>query len=161
MLCPKGSFFGYEPLGKYGRVTRVFNQLDSNDYLNSVASFKAAPDRFASHVRQEALAERNPTPNIELAERLLGELTRPDDTILLFKDRRVMSTIDPKTKLAELFDHDVERYFATMAPTTARARSSYNGSFTDPGGPEKGKGLSTQGHSQKFRPQAPTYAHRQ
>jgi hypothetical protein len=115
LLCPEGRFFGYKLLGKYGRVTRFFHQLDRKVYLNGVALFKEELDRFAGHVRQEALDGRKRTPNIEMAVRLFGELTRPRDAMLQFDDRRVVLAADPKAKLAELFDHYVERDFATKA----------------------------------------------
>lgn len=115
LLCPEGRFFGYKLLRKYGRITQFFHQLDRKVYLNGKALFMEELDRFSAHLRQQALDGRKRTPDIALATGLFGELTRPRDAMLQFDERRVVLTDNPKAKLAELFDHYVERNFVTKA----------------------------------------------
>ena len=115
LLSPEGRFFGYKLLKKYGRITQFFHQLDSQVYLNGKALFSEELDRFAAHIRRNALDGRRRVPDIALATGLFAELIRPRDAMLHFDECRVVLATDPKAKLEELFDHYVERNFVTKA----------------------------------------------
>lgn len=115
LLSPEGRFFGYKLLKKYGRITKFFHQLDRKVYLNGKALFVEELERFAGHLRRNALDGRKRVPDVALATGLFAELTRPRDAMLHFDERRVVLAADPKAKLDELFDHYVERNFVTKA----------------------------------------------
>ena len=114
-MCPEGRFFGFKLLKKYGRITKFFHQLDSKVYLTGKALFTEELERFAGHLRQSALDGRKKVIDIPLAVSLFAELTRTRDSMLQFDERRVVLAENPKAKLAELFDHYVERNFVTKA----------------------------------------------
>ena len=115
LLCPEGRFFGFKMLKKYGRITKFFHQLDSKVYLNGKALFIEELERFAMHLRGNALDDRKRVADVPLAVQLFAELTRTRDAMLQFDERRVVLAADPKAKLNELFDHYVERNFVTKA----------------------------------------------
>lgn len=115
LLCPEGRFFGFKMLKKYGRITKFFHQLDSKVYLNGKALFIEELERFAMHLRSNALDGRKRVADVPLAVELFAELTRRRDAMLQFDERRVVLAADPKAKLNELFDHYVERNFVTKA----------------------------------------------
>ena len=115
LLCPEGRFFGFKMLKKYGRITKFFHQLDSKVYLNGKALFIEELERFAMHLRGNALDGRKRVADVPLAVELFAELTRTRDAMLQFDERRVVLAADPKAKLNELFDHYVERNFVTKA----------------------------------------------
>lgn len=115
LICPEGRFFGFKLLKKYGRITKFFHELDSKVYLTGKALFTEELERFARHLRQSALDGRKKVIDIPLAISLFAELTRTRDSMLQFDERRVLLADDPKAKLADLFDHYVERNFVTKA----------------------------------------------
>lgn len=115
LLCPQGRFFGFKLLKKYGRITKFFHQLDSKVYLSGKALFLDELERFALHVRRNALDGRKRVVDVAQAVDLFAELTRTRDAMLQFDERRVVLADDPKAKLIELFDHYVERNFVTKA----------------------------------------------
>ena len=115
LLSPEGRFFGYKLLKKYGRITQFFHQLDHKVYLNGKALFSEELDRFAAHLRRNALDGRKRVPDVALATGLFAELTRPRDAMLHFDECRVVLAADPQAKLDELFDHYVERNFVMKA----------------------------------------------
>ena len=115
LLCPQGRFFGFKLLKKYGRITQFFHQLDSKVYLAGKARFVEELERFADHLRKNALDGRKRAIDVPLLVGLFAELTRTRDSMLQFDERRVVLAGDPKAKLNELFDHYVERNFVTKA----------------------------------------------
>lgn len=115
LMCPEGRFFGFKLLKKYGRITKFFHQLDSKVYLTGKALFTDELERFAGHLRQSALDGRKKVIDVPLAISLFAEMTRTRDSMLQFDERRVVLAENPKVKLAELFDHYVERNFVTKA----------------------------------------------
>ena len=115
LLCPLGRFFGFKLLKKYGRITKFFHQLDSKVYLSGKALFLEELERFAFHLRRNALDGRKRVIDVALAVDLFAELTRTRDSMLQFDERRVVLADDPKSKLNELFDHYIERNFVTKA----------------------------------------------
>lgn len=113
LMAPEKRFFGYRLLTRYGRVTQFFNELDRKVYLNARALFKEELDRFTAELRRAALDGRKSVADVDLANNLFGELTRPREAILQFDDPRLALAEDPKAKLQELFEHYVERNFVT------------------------------------------------
>lgn len=113
LLAPEARYFGFRVLKRYGRITQFFHQLDRRVYLEGRQLFKEELDRFSHELRRLALDGRKTRPDIALARNLFGELVRPRETMLQFADQRVVLADDPKVKLAQLFDHYVERNFVT------------------------------------------------
>lgn len=113
LMAPEKRFFGYRLLTRYGRVTQFFNELDRKVYLNARALFKEELDRFTAELRRAALDGRKSVADVDLANNLFGELTRPREAILQFDEPRLALAEDPKAKLQELFEHYVERNFVT------------------------------------------------
>lgn len=113
LMAPEKRFFGYRLLARYGRVTQFFNELDRKVYLNARALFKEELDRFTAELRRAALDGRKAVANVDLANNLFGELTRPREAIFQFDEPRLALAEDPKAKLQELFEHYVERNFVT------------------------------------------------
>lgn len=113
LMAPEKRFFGYRLLTRYGRVTQFFNELDRKVYLNARALFKEELDRFTAELRRAALDGRKSVADVDLANNLFGELTRPREAILQFDEPRLALAEDPKAKLQELYEHYVERNFVT------------------------------------------------
>lgn len=113
LIAPEKRFFGYHLLTRYGRVTQFFNELDRKVYLNARALFKQELDRFTAELRRAALDGRKAVADVDLANNLFGELTRPREAIFQFDEPRLTLAEDPKTKLQDLFEHYVERNFVT------------------------------------------------
>lgn len=113
LIAPEKRFFGYRLLTRYGRVTQFFNELDRKVYLNARALFKDELDRFTAELRRAALDGRKAVADVDLANNLFGELTRPREAIFQFDEPRLALAEDPKAKLQELFEHYVERNFVT------------------------------------------------
>lgn len=113
LMAPEARFFGYKILKRYGRITQFFHQLDRQVYLEGRQLFREEMERFARELRRHALDGRKSQPNVPLARALFAEFVRPRETMLQFAEQRVVLADDPKTKLAHLFDHYVERNFVT------------------------------------------------
>lgn len=113
LIAPEARFFGFRILKRYGRITQFFHQLDRQIYLDGRQLFKEEMDRFALELRRLALDGRKTQPDIVLARNLFAEVVRPREAMLQFADQRVVLAEDPKAKLLQLFDHYVERNFAT------------------------------------------------
>lgn len=111
LMAPEKRFFGYRLLTRYGRVTQFFDELDRKVYLNARALFKEELDRFTAELRRAALDGRKAVANVDLANSLFGELTRPREAIFQFDEPRLSLAEDPNAKLQELFEHYVERNF--------------------------------------------------
>lgn len=113
LIAPEARYFGFRVLKRYGRITQFFHQLDRQVYLEGRQLFKEELDRFAQELRRLALDGRKTQPDVVLARNLFTELVRPRETMLQFAEQRVVLAKDPKAKLAQLFDHYVERNFVT------------------------------------------------
>lgn len=113
MMAPEARFFGFRLLKRYGRITQFFHQLDRKVYLDGRELFKEELDRFTGELRRLALDGRKTQPDIPLARNLFTELVRPREAMLQFAEQRVVLAENPKEKLAQLFDHYIERNFVT------------------------------------------------
>lgn len=113
MMAPEARFFGFRLLKRYGRITQFFHQLDRKVYLEGRELFKEELDRFTGELRRLALDGRKTQPDIPLARNLFTELVRPREAMLQFAEQRVVLAENPKEKLAQLFDHYIERNFVT------------------------------------------------
>lgn len=113
MMAPEARFFGFRLLKRYGRITQFFHQLDRKVYLDGRELFKEELDRFADELRRSALDGRKTQPDIPLARNLFAELVRPREAMLQFAEQRLVLADNPKEKLAQLFDHYIERNFVT------------------------------------------------
>jgi hypothetical protein len=113
MMAPEARFFGFRLLKRYGRITQFFHQLDRKVYLQGRELFKEELDRFTGELRRLALDGRKTQPDIPLARNLFNELVRPREAMLQFAEQRVVLADNPKEKMAQLFDHYIERNFVT------------------------------------------------
>ena len=113
LMAPEARYFGFRVLKRYGRITQFFHQLDRKVYLEGRQLFKEELDRFAHELRRLALDGRKTRPDVALARNLFTELVRPRETMLQFAEQRIVLAEDPKAKLAQLFDHYIERNFVT------------------------------------------------
>lgn len=113
LMAPEARFFGFRLLKRYGHITQFFHQLDRKVYLNGKDLFKEELERFAVDLRRLALDDRQTQPDLTLARNLFAELVRPREAVLQFAEQRILLAENPEEKLGQLFDHYIERNFAT------------------------------------------------
>lgn len=113
LLCPEARFFGFRLLKRYGRITKFFHQLDRDVFFEGRELFKEELERFAFELRFRVFSHRESKENVDLARNLFSELVRQREAMLQFAEQRIVLAENPKSKLAELFDHYVERNFVT------------------------------------------------
>jgi hypothetical protein len=114
MLAAQQRFFDFKLLiGRYGRVTRFFEQLEPKVYRVTMRNLREELTRVQSLLRQHGF-DRGTNPNdVEFAKSLFAEVIRHRETIVQFGEPGAVLAEDAQTTLEELFEYYVERNFVT------------------------------------------------
>jgi Protein of unknown function (DUF3037) len=110
LACPQTGYFDFKlQTRRYGRVTAFFDELHREVYLGAIKTIQTELERIHRMVADlPASADR-----ADQIRGLLGALTHPREAIVRFGMVRPMLTADPAAQLHRLFDHYVDRAFAT------------------------------------------------
>lgn len=110
LACPATGYMSFQLQTKrWGRVTAFFEEVQSATYRSAIKAFGAELERVRlvianlpdNHLRADAVRVQ------------FEALTHPREAIFRFSQPRALMAADPKAALAELFQHYVERSFAT------------------------------------------------
>jgi hypothetical protein len=124
MLAAQHRFFDFKLLiGRYGRVTRFFEQLEPKVYRATMLNLREELTRVQSLLRQHGFDRRMKTNDVEFAKGLFAEVIRRRETIVQFGDARAVLADDTQVKLKELFDYYVERNFVQKKSQEAKLES--------------------------------------
>jgi hypothetical protein len=114
LLAPRAGFFGHEiQTRRYARITRFFEEMDAQTYKAAMVTVGTELGHFAELVRERGLGANADRGAIVFAQEVFQEIIRPREGIVRYSAARVVMAADPSTTLHELFQHYVERSFAT------------------------------------------------
>lgn len=115
LTCPQTGYFNFKLLTRVRRISSFFEELDTSIFRNVRNSFKTELTRLRSILANTPMEDNGleRMPNKVLAKHLFAELVRPREAMIRFDEARVALADDPDEKLNELYEHYVERNFAT------------------------------------------------
>lgn len=114
MIAPNARYFGFKLLKhRYGRITRFFEELDSDVFKSTMTTLTEEFKRIDNILKQNGFDRRHKVNDIEFAKNIFFEITRPRETILRFSEPRGVLSEEPKKTLKELFSYYVDREFVT------------------------------------------------
>lgn len=109
LVCPQTGYFGFRlQTRKYARVTAFFDELAPKVYLTAIKVIQGEMERV-----RDLLARDGTTGTDELARAAFTSLVHPREAIIRFSPARVLLAEEPEKELKRLFDHYVDRAFAT------------------------------------------------
>jgi hypothetical protein len=110
LVCPETGQFEFKLKNKrYARITAFFNELNANIYLASVGAIQKELER----IQRITMGLPASTERAAQVRTLLEALTHPREAMIRFSLVRPILTRDVGALVAKLFDHYVERDFAT------------------------------------------------
>lgn len=110
LTCPETGLFDFKlQIRKHGRVTAFFDELAPDVYRTALKLMTGELERV-QRVVKEMPADSN---RAELIRALFTALTHPREAIVRFGPARPILTTTPATEVARLFEHYVDRAFAT------------------------------------------------
>jgi ribosomal protein L14 len=115
LTCPQTGYFDFKLLTRVRRISAFFEELETSIFKNVRKSFTAELTRVRAVLtaaRANDDQQLAPT-NKALVTHLFAEIVRPREAMIRFDDTRVVLTENPDEKLTELYEHYVERNFAT------------------------------------------------
>lgn len=116
LTCPQTGYFNFKLLKHVRRISAFFEELDAAIFKNTYKTFFAELTRLnlvLANTPGEDAGQDVPMPKKALAKHLFTELVRPREAMIRFDEPRVVLTDEPDEKLIELYEHYVERNFAT------------------------------------------------
>lgn len=124
MMAAGERYFGFElETRRYGRVTRFFEELDARLYRATLSDLRDELERIYGVLKENGFDRRMKDNDLNLAQELFAELTRPRESIIRFSEPGVVLTNDPAKKLKELFGYYIERNFVTRQQQEALLES--------------------------------------
>ncbi len=109
LVCPQTGYFDFRlQTRKYARVTAFFDELAPKVYLTAIKVIQGEMERV-----RDLLARDGTTGTDELARAAFTSLVHPREAIIRFSPARVLLAEEPEKELMRLFDHYVDRAFAT------------------------------------------------
>jgi hypothetical protein len=111
LACPTTGFFGFQlQIRKHRRVTAFFDELMPDVYRTALKMIQGELERV-----QHIVWELPDTPaRADQIRALMDGLTHPREALVRFGATRPLLTADPRAELKRLFDHYVDRAFATQ-----------------------------------------------
>jgi hypothetical protein len=114
LIAPRAGFFGHElQTRRYARITRFFEEMDARTYKAAVSTIGTELKHFSDVVRMRRFHEHADPGAQAFAQDIFREIIRPREGIVRYSDPRVVMAEDPAATLHALFEHYVERSFAT------------------------------------------------
>ncbi len=110
LACPETGYFNFKlQTRRYGRITGFFDELHRDVYLTAIKTIQTELER----VQRMVVALPADEKRGDTIRSLLGALAHPREAIVRFGTVRPVLTTDPAAQLSQLFDHYVDRAFAT------------------------------------------------
>lgn len=110
LACPATGYFDFRlQTRRYGRITGFFDELHRDVYLTAIKTMQVELERIQRMVMTLPVDERR----ADMVRNLLGALTHPREAMVWFGPVRPLLTADTAQQLTQLFDHYVDRAFAT------------------------------------------------
>lgn len=114
LLAPSAGYFGHEiQTRRYARITAFFEGVEAQTYKAAMTAIGAELDHFAGVLRKRGFGPGADRGGIAFAQRVFQEITRPREGIVRYSGPKVVMAADPGATRRELFQHYVERSFAT------------------------------------------------
>lgn len=114
LIAPRAGFFGHDlQTRRYARITRFFEEMDARTYKAAVSTVGTELKHFSDVVRKRGFHEHADPGAQAFAQDIFREIIRPREGIVRYSDPRVVMAEDPAATLRALFEHYVERSFAT------------------------------------------------
>ena len=109
LVCPQTGYFDFRlQTRKYARVTAFFDELAPKVYLTAIKVIQGEVERVRDMLTRTATSGTD-----ELARTAFTSLVHPREAIIRFSPARVLLAEAPAVELERLFDHYVDRAFAT------------------------------------------------
>lgn len=110
LACPETGYFDFKlQTRRYGRITGFFDELHRDVYLTAIKTMQTELERIQRMVAALPVDERR----AGMVRNLLGALAHPREAMVRFGTVRPILTANPAEQLTQLFDHYVDRAFAT------------------------------------------------
>ena len=110
LACPETGYFDFQlQIRRYGRITGFFHELHRDVYLTAIKTIQTELERIQRLVVALPANEKRK----DMVRHLLDALTHPREAIIRFGTVRPVLTANPTVQLTQLFDHYVDRAFAT------------------------------------------------
>lgn len=109
LVCPQTGYFDFRlQTRKYARVTAFFDELAPKVYLTAVKVIQGEMERV-----RDLLARATTIGTDELARAAFTSLVHPREAIIRCSPARMLLAEAPEKELERLFEHYVDRAFAT------------------------------------------------
>lgn len=109
LVCPQTGYFDFRlQTRKYARVTTFFDELAPKVYLSAIKVIQGEMERVRAMLANVASSGAD-----EIARAAFTNLVHPREAIVRFSPARVLLTEAPEKELTRLFEHYVDRAFAT------------------------------------------------
>lgn len=106
LFCPETGFFDYRlQARKYGRITAFFDELEPKVYLSAIRLIQGELIRLKGMLTSAGVRDHG--------RELFAGLIHPREAIIRFGPERVLLARQPNDELNRLFEHYVDRAFAT------------------------------------------------
>jgi hypothetical protein len=110
LACPETGYFDFQlQTRRYGRITGFFHELHRDVYLTAIKTIQMELERIQRLVIALPADEKCK----DVIRHLLDALTHPREAIIRFGSVRPVLAANPAAHLTQLFDHYVDRAFAT------------------------------------------------
>jgi len=110
LACPATGFMGFKlQTRRWGRVTAFFDEIGASTYRSAVRAFGLELERVRLAAANLPDTPRRP----EAVRQLFTSLVHPREALMRFGPPRALLTDDPARAVDQLFEHYVERSFAT------------------------------------------------
>lgn len=110
LTCPETGHFAFKlQTRRYARITAFFNELNASIYLASVKAIQMELERVQQIVRNLPAS----TERADQVRNLMNALTHPREAMIRFSAVRPILAKDADALIGNLFNHHVERDFAT------------------------------------------------
>lgn len=109
LMCPESGYFGFKlQTRRTKRITDFFDKLPRSFYVRAVKAMEDELLRVA-----DVVAKAPSTGRAAYLRQVFDSLIHPREALVRFSTPRAVMTADPVAELARLFEHCVERAFAT------------------------------------------------
>lgn len=110
LFSPDARYFDFRFVTKFRRITTFFDRMDRQVVVDSIRGYRREMDRVAALV-QEHFGAGLVAP--KAARQLFDEVTRARESVIRFSEPRALLAAVPAEEIDRLYEHFVERTFAT------------------------------------------------
>lgn len=110
LACPATGYLGFKlQTRRWGRVTAFFDEISASTYRHAVRAFGLELERVRLAAANLPDTARRP----DALRQLFANLVHPREALMRFGAPRALLTEAPASAVGQLFEHYVERSFAT------------------------------------------------